>query len=44
MLRGTVATIHNAADWSAMLHDAGPDIRNAVEARMTLDERLALPE
>jgi hypothetical protein len=38
-----VATIHNATDWSAMLHNVGPDIRNAVEARMTPDERLALP-
>ena len=43
MLRRTVATIHNTADWSAMLHSAGPDVRNAVEARMALDERLPLP-
>jgi len=43
MPRRTVATIHNAADWSAMLHSAGPDVRNAVEARMTPDDRLALP-
>jgi hypothetical protein len=43
LLRGMVATIHNTADWSAMLHNAGPDVRNAVEARMTPDERLALP-
>jgi hypothetical protein len=38
-----VATIHNTADWSAMLHSAGPDVRNAVEARITPDDRLALP-
>lgn len=42
MLRGILATIHDTADWSAMLHNAGPDIRNAVEARMTPDERRAL--
>ncbi|MEQ1945347.1 hypothetical protein ABMA32_23280 [Mesorhizobium sp. VNQ89] len=43
MLRGTAATIHDTVDWSAMLRDAGPEVRNAVEARMTRDERLALP-
>jgi hypothetical protein len=43
LLRGMVATIHNTADWSAMLHNAGPEVRNAVEARMTPDERLAHP-
>lgn len=42
-MRGIVATIHNTADWRAMLHHAGADVRRAVEARMTGDERLALP-
>jgi len=42
MLRGTAATIHNTADWSAMLRKAGSDVRGAVEARVTADERLAL--
>ena len=41
-LRGTVATVHNTADWRAMLDHAGPDVRSAVEARMTADERLVL--
>ena len=43
MLRGRVATIHNTADWRTMLHNAGPEVRNAVEPRMTPDERMALP-
>lgn len=42
-MRGIVATIHNTADWRVMLHHAGPDVRRAVEAQMTADERLALP-
>ncbi|PSM16299.1 hypothetical protein [Nitratireductor sp. StC3] len=42
MLRGMMATIHNTADWSAMLHNAGTEVLNAVEARMTPDERRAL--
>ena len=42
-LRGRVATTYNMADWCAMLHHAGPDVRRQVEARMTPDERLALP-
>lgn len=42
-MRGIVATIHNTADWRAMLNHAGADVRRAVEARMTADERLALP-
>jgi hypothetical protein len=41
-MRGSTATIHNTADWSAMLRNAGSDVRGAVEARMTADERLAL--
>jgi len=41
-MRGTVATVHNIADWRAMLHHAGPDVRREVEARMTADERLVL--
>jgi len=43
MARGSVATAHNAADWRAMLRHAGPDICRKIEARMTPDERLALP-
>jgi hypothetical protein len=42
ILRGRAATIHNTADWSAMLRNAGSDVRGAVEARMTAEERLAL--
>jgi hypothetical protein len=41
-MRGTVATIHIIADWRAILHHAGPDVRREVEALMTADERLAL--
>jgi hypothetical protein len=41
-MRGTVGTVHNIADWCAMLHHAGPDVRREVEARMTADERGAL--
>ena len=41
-MRGTVATVHNTADWRAMLHHAGHEVRRGVEARMTADERLAL--
>ncbi|MGE3366298.1 MAG: hypothetical protein AB7I34_22975 [Rhizobiaceae bacterium] len=43
MSRGGVATAHNAADWRAILRHAGPDVRLRIEARMTPDERLALP-
>ncbi|NGO56042.1 hypothetical protein [Allomesorhizobium camelthorni] len=41
-MRATVATVHNIADWCAMLHRAGPDVRRDVEARITADERVAL--
>lgn len=41
-MRGMVATVHNTADWRAMLHHAGPEIHRAIEVRMTADERLAL--
>jgi hypothetical protein len=41
-MRGTVATVHNIADWRAMRHHAGSEVRREVEARMTADERLAL--
>lgn len=41
-MRGTVGTVHAVADWRAMLHHAGPDVRREVEARMTAAERLAL--
>ncbi len=43
-MRGTVATIHDTADWCAMLQHAGPDVRRGVEARMSADERLVLVE
>jgi hypothetical protein len=41
-MRGTVETVHTIADWRAMLHHAGPDVRREVEARMMAAERLAL--
>ena len=41
-MRGTVGTVHTVADWRAMLHHAGSDVRRGVEARMTADERLVL--
>ncbi|MET2831260.1 hypothetical protein [Mesorhizobium shangrilense] len=43
MMRGRVATVQNTADWRAMLHIAGPDVLREVEARMTAEDRLALP-
>lgn len=42
MARGVVRTIYNTADWRAMLDNAGPDVRQQVDVRMTPDERLAL--
>ncbi len=42
IMRGTVGTVHTVADWHAMLHHAGWDVRREVEARMTADERRAL--
>jgi hypothetical protein len=42
-MRGMVTTVHNTADWRAMIHNAGPEVRRQVEARMTADERLAIP-
>jgi hypothetical protein len=42
MMRGMATTVHNTADWHEMIHNAGPDVRQQVEARMTADERLAL--
>lgn len=41
-MRGIAATVHNTADWCAMLRHASADVRREVEARMTTDERLAL--
>jgi hypothetical protein len=41
-IRGTVGTVHTIADWRAMLHQAGPDVRREIEARMTADERLGV--
>jgi hypothetical protein len=41
-MRGTVATVHNKADWRTMLDHAGSDVRRAVEAGMTVDERVVL--
>lgn len=43
MARGSVGMIHGTDDWRAMLHHAGADLRLRIEARMTSDERLALP-
>jgi hypothetical protein len=43
LARGSMATTYNVEDWYAMLRHAGPDIRRQAEARMTADERLALP-
>lgn len=43
VMRGLVVTVHNTADWRAMIHNAGPDVRRQAEARMTADEQLALP-
>lgn len=39
MMRGTVATVHHLQDWRAMLANAGDEVRRAVEARMSEDER-----
>jgi hypothetical protein len=41
-MRRTVFTLHDTADWRAMIDDAGPDIRRQIEARMTPDERCDL--
>ncbi|WP_095204592.1 hypothetical protein [Mesorhizobium carmichaelinearum] len=43
LARGSLATAYNVQDWCAMLRHAGPDVRRQVEARMTPEERLALP-
>ncbi|MGX9415669.1 hypothetical protein ACWKT6_35115, partial [Mesorhizobium sp. 14Arga] len=40
---GSMVTTYSVEDWCAMLHHAGSDIRRQAEARMTPDERLALP-
>jgi hypothetical protein len=44
MMRGTVATVHHLQDWRAMLANAGDEVRRAVEARMSEDERFALSD
>jgi hypothetical protein len=41
-MRGIVATVDDAVNWHAMLHHAGPDVRRAIEARMSENERLLL--
>lgn len=41
-MRRTVCTLHDTADWRAMIEDAGPDIRRQIETRMTPDECLDL--
>jgi len=41
-MRGMMATVRNKVDWRAMLHHAGPDVRRAIEARMSENERLLL--
>lgn len=43
IMRGRVMTVHNTADWGAMVHSTGLDVRRQVESRMTPDERQALP-
>lgn len=43
MSRGSVAATHGTDDWCAMIRHAGAEVRRQVEARMTPDERLALP-
>ncbi|MER8823747.1 MULTISPECIES: hypothetical protein [unclassified Mesorhizobium] len=43
LAKGSMATTYNVGDWCTMLRHAGPDIRSQAEARMTADERLALP-
>ncbi|CAG0982340.1 MAG: hypothetical protein F9K19_23885 [Rhizobiaceae bacterium] len=43
-MRGMVATTYSAADWQALLRNAGTEVRRQIEARMTPDERLALAE
>ncbi|SMH26539.1 hypothetical protein [Mesorhizobium australicum] len=42
MMRGTAATVHHIQDWRAMLHHAGDEVRRAVAARVSEDERFAL--
>jgi hypothetical protein len=42
LARGTVTTVYNVADWRALLYQAGPHVRQQVEAHMTPDERLVL--
>ncbi|GAA4134583.1 hypothetical protein ACFFTN_13230 [Aminobacter aganoensis] len=42
MMRGRVATVHTIGDARAMLDEAGGEVRRAIEARMSEDERLAL--
>lgn len=39
MAQRLVATVRNTDDWRALLRDAGPDVCQKVEARMTDDER-----
>ncbi len=41
-MRGMMATVRNTADWRAMLHHAGSEVRRVVEARMSENERLLL--
>lgn len=41
-MRGMMATVRDTVDWRAMLHQVGPEVRRAVEVRMSDDERLVL--
>ncbi len=41
-MRGMMATVRNTADWRAMLHHAGSEVRRVVEVRMSENERLLL--
>ncbi|WP_011578623.1 MULTISPECIES: hypothetical protein [Chelativorans] len=43
-MRSMVTTTYSAADWQAMLDNAGAEVRRQIETRMTPDERLALAE
>jgi len=41
-MRGMMATVRDTLGWRAMLHHADPEVRRAVEARMSENERLVL--
>ena len=41
--RALAGTVRNPTDWKVMLKGSGPDVLQPIEARMTADERTALP-